>query len=538
MKYYVKIGQEARDEMLEALSKIASAVGSTLGPGGRPFGYSKIGGDLRLQATMTKDGLTVIRSLGFPDKPAADAVLEYAKQAAAHSVLASGDGTTSTVVLAAAVAEAIFLTQSKLPPQALARKIEKEAQAAIDAIKTETVKSDEMTRLVALTSSNGDHELADIAVAVIEKSSAFGTVVPEKNPSLKERYRIVTQDGYSHCAGYDYNNTFASSASDNASSNSPIEWEKPAIAIFNGSLIAESQVTPVLSAWNELIVSGETRNLVIVCYDLSDAVANHLLVWNRKLAPKNLAIFVVKPRLSSEINSGLQVLRDIAAFSGVLENRIIDGGNYKEMNSGFLGVCDKIRITPSNTVFMGRANNHWIEKRVLQNQNIIADARTQHDKEATALRNSQLTEGLVKVQVGGGMMPDLQERADRLDDAVKAAQACMRNGGLPGCGASYIRAAEIAGVGPELQKALSVIHTQIMSNRGLDAISSFAKGQTVKIHEDGATLGDFQELQVVDSADTVCAVIKNGVDLGVKIATLGGYSFRQGQLSDESLEGI
>jgi len=536
MSYKVRVGLKARQEMVDSLQTIADAVGSTLGPGGRPFAYSKFGADMRLMATFSKDGLTVIRAIGFDDAPS-DAVLQYAKQAAAHSVLASGDGTTSTVVVASAVANQIMLSKSNLPPQALARKIEQEAALCIQMIREEAIKGVEVVRLVALTASNGDQELADVALAVIDKSSAFGTVVPEKNPAAQERYRILTQDGYSHCAGYDYNNTLALSASDKAASNDAIEWEKPLLAIFNGNLMVEAQVTPVIAAWNTLLKQGVLSNLVIVCYDNSDAIANYLLVMNRKLAMQGIAIFLVKPRLSSEINSGLQVLRDISAFCGVPEQKVIDGGNYLSVDAGFLGTCDKIRITPNNTIFMGRANNHWVEKRVLQNQNIIADARSQHDKEATGLRNAQLTEGLVKVQVGGGMMPDLQERADRLDDAVKAAQACLRNGALPGAGASYIRAAALANVGPELKEALQIVHKTIMDNKGLVFYVSFEKHETVKIIENGHELGVCTELGVLDAADTVCAVIKNGVDLGVKVATLGGYSFRTGQVGDESLEG-
>lgn len=536
MKHHVMIGEKARTEVVTALNAIGEAVGSTLGPGGRVFAYDRYGPDMRLQATFSKDGLTVLRSLGF-DHPAWDAVLQYAKQAAAHSVLASGDGTTSTIVIAAAVARAVINSATEMPPQAFARMIEQQAAEAVEAIKSEAITGDEAVRLVALTSTNGDQELADITIEAIQKSSAFGTIIAEKNPAGKDRYRIVTQDGYSHCQGYEYNNTLAWSASDKAASNEPIEWAKPLVAIFNGNLMAEHQIDPILAAWNELLQAGETRSLVVVCYDMSDAVANKLLVVNRTVARQGVGVFVVKPRLSSEINCGLHVIRDIAAFSGIAESAIIDGGNYKVVDKGFFGTCDKIKITPTNTVFMGRASNHWVEKRVQQNMNIVAEARIHHDREATARRNAQLTEGLVKVEVGAGLMPDLQERADRLDDATKAAQACIRAGALPGCGASYIRAAELAAVGPELKEALHTIHNQIMTNRGLDPYTAFEKGQTANITKDGAELGYCMDVKVMDATDTVCAVIRNGVELGVKVATLGGYSFRTGPQDDAALEG-
>jgi len=76
-----------------------------------------------------------------------------------------------------------------------------------------------------------------------------------------------------------------------------------------------------------------------------------------------------------------------------------------------------------------------------------------------------------------------------------------------------------------------------MLNRGLPALESFAAGETIRITEEGYIKGDSLVVKVLDSADTVCAVIKNGVDLGVKVATLGGYSFRTGAVGDDSLEG-
>ena len=441
--------------------------------------------------------------------------------------------TTSTIVLAAEIANQVLKSNHKWP-QSFARQIEKEAQRAIAAIRSESVRSDAVVRQVALTSTNGDEELTDIVIDAISKSSAFGAILCEKNPALRERYRTTTQDGYSHCMGYDYNNTLALSASPAAAANDAIVWEKPLVAIFNGNLLLEKQLDPIISAWNEFLKNDDMRNLVIVAYETSDEIANKLLVINRTLANNGVAAFIVKPRLSAEFNSGLQALRDIAAFCGVQESKIIDGGNYKFVTTDYFGTCDKIKISTNNTVFIGRSINHWVDLRIQQNVNISNDARSYADKELTIKRNAQLTEGLVKVEVGCGLLPDLQERADRFDDASKAAQACMRNGALPGCGFSLIRAAQLINASEALKNAFSTIHENIMNNFGLESVADRSdKGLTVRLCEDanGSTtcdIGDASILGIYDATDTVCAVIKNGVDLGVKIAILGGYSLRNG----------
>lgn len=532
MKPVVKIGKDAIQEMVAALNLIGQAVGSTLGPGGRPYAFDRIDTAGRLQASFTKDGLTVLRSLGFAN-PAAEAVLAFCKQAASHSVIASGDGTTSTIVLASEVANQVLNSTHKWP-QAFARQLEKAAQLAVEKIREEAIKGDSVVRKVAMTSTNGDEELTDVVIQAVEKSSAFGAIVVEKNPASKERYRILTQDGYSHCHGYDYNNTLAWSASEKAASNEPIEWVKPYVLVFNGNILTERQLDPILAAWNSTFDSG-VRKLVIVAYEISDEIANKLLVINRTLAKNGASVFVVKPRLSAEINSGLQSLRDIAAFSGVVDEHIVDGGNYKSVTSEFFGSCVKIKITPTNTVFMGRSEVHWVDDRIHQNLKIAEEARSQADRELTLKRNAQLTEGLVKVEVGGGLLPDLQERADRFDDASKAAQACMKNGALPGCGCSLIRASELITkdsptneATDALRAAFKTIHDTIMMNYGSEPMTNIGQnqGMTVVLDETGARIGEAEDVGVLDAADTICAVIKNGVDLGVKIAILGGYSLR------------
>lgn len=526
------VGKEAQDNLSEALQVIAEAVGSTLGPGGRPFGYDKLGVDNRLSSAFSKDGLTVLRALHFDD-PAWQAALQYCRQASLHSVLDSGDGTTSTIILANAVCKAIRKSGAHYP-QAYARIIEADAAKAIKAIREEAIKGDEVVRKVALTSTNGDTELTDVVLEAIKHSSAYGTILVNKIPDAKKRYAIKKQDGYANCSGYSYNETFALSASESAASSKPIEWERPRILIFNGHLLQGSQIAPIMQTWAENFAKHGNEKLVILAFEVSDEVANNLMVFNRKNAAHGNAVFVIRPKMIAEPNGQLQIMRDIAAFCGIDDQKIVDGGNLKHLDVSYFGECGKTSIGHSGSVFLGRAANHWVERRILQNESIADSAKNQFDKEMCKIRSAELAEGLVTVEIGDGMWPDLQERADRFDDASKAAKACIMSGALPGCGASYIRAAELANVDPLLKEAMRAVYNMVMRNYGVDPDSGFrpASGETYGITEDGVQKGNAYEQDVLDSCETVCAVIKNGVSLGVKIATIGGYMFRNQDFED------
>jgi chaperonin GroEL (HSP60 family) len=391
----------------------------------------------------------------------------------------------------------------------------------------------------------------------IKQSSAFGTLVVEKNPASPVRYKISKQDGYSNCGGYNYNNTLALSASANgeAAASRPIEWNDPHVLIFNGNIHLIPQIDPILAAWAKTSTNNP-KNLIIICHEVSDEICNKLLVVNRQMAKHGIAVFVVKPRLTAEINSSLQVVRDIAAFCGISEKKIVDGGNFKDLDESFFGTCSKASIALNQTAFLGRAENHWVDERIKQNHSIVENARSEFDRQITSIRNAELSEGLVKVEIGGGLLPDLQERADRFDDASKAAQSCMRHGALPGCGVSYIRAGELANVGKELRQALQTIHKTVLLNYGvqfskkhpisiLDKVAgllptkketnvSYPRGVTVRIDESGLREGKVEDLKVYDACETICSVILNGVSLGCQVAIAGGYSYRQRKQEDDA----
>jgi chaperonin GroEL len=523
------IGIDARKELCEALEYISQAVGSTMGPGGRPFGFEMVGTDNRFSTTFSKDGFTVLKSLKF-SKPHWQAVLSYCKQASAASVVASGDGSTSSIVLANAVAKAVMESGARFP-QAFARELEADAQRAIDAIKREAIKSEEAARLVALTSTNGDEELTDVVMDAIKSSSAFGTLLVEKNPQAKKRYNISKQDGYSNCRGYNYNPTYALSASENTASSKPVVWERPLVLLFNGALYTggkEGQIQPILNAWQKKIEKEGNRNLVIVAFECSDEVCNELMVINRKSAAMGgPASFIVKPALTDEIQGQLQIMRDLAAYCGISEDKIIDGGNLRIMDDTYFGDCGKVSINLYSTAFLGRADNHWVEKRIEQNLSVIEESKDDYNKHRAMIRNGELAEGLVRVEIGAGHLPEIQERADRFDDASKAVKSCLTEGALPGGGCSYIRAATLALVHPALREALRGIHNHVLMNYGVEPSKEFepGKGIGVKLEDDNCKVGNAMDFGVLDACETVCAVIKNGVALGVNIATIGGYSY-------------
>jgi hypothetical protein len=79
------------------------------------------------------------------------------------------------------------------------------------------------------------------------------------------------------------------------------------------------------------------------------------------------------------------------------------------------------------------------------------------------------------------------------------------------------------------------VYETVLSNYGCDSIDGYLPkpGEACCISsENGVFYGDAFENSVLDSCETVCGVIKNGVALGVKIATIGGYLYRNQDFED------
>lgn len=515
MAKHIKTGEEARKSAVEALTEIANIVGTTLGPSGRTVLTSKRNSGSMVVVSHTKDGFSVLNSLSYTD-PIKDAVHKLCQQASGNSVIASGDGSTSTLVLAAAFAQALRAPGNN--PQARAREFRKELYEAVEAIKAEADVSKESVKKVATTSSNNDEELASVVMSALDKASAYGTVIIEKNPMQKDRYKIDKEFGYQSSSGYNHYMPLGLSIYENLANQGEFVMKGVYVVPYNGDLVRIEQIKPYV---NTLLQENKDGfKLYFIAYEVSNDLSAQIAQYNRQ-NPK-FKIFISHATRTAEMHGQLQQLNDVAAYSGAV---VTDAASAPHWTPADAGYVEMVRVGPSKTFILGSSPKNRIEERAKQNEQAAALAPSQMDREIIQSRNASLTGGCVKIVVGGGLISDLQERADRVDDAVKAAQAAMVSGALPGCGASYIRAGILANVCQELKTALRSIHDTVMENAGLEPVESFEKGETVYITDAGyEKVAHFMEKDICDSYETVKGVLINAFELGVLVANLGGYS--------------
>src|SRR5471030_2882678 len=123
----ITYGEDARQNILRGVNKLADAVKVTLGPKGRNVVIDKKFGS----PTITKDGVTVAKEIKLKDT-LENMGAQMVREVASKTSDVAGDGTTTETVLAQAIfKEGVRTVAAGASPMALKRGIEKAVGAVV-----------------------------------------------------------------------------------------------------------------------------------------------------------------------------------------------------------------------------------------------------------------------------------------------------------------------------------------------------------------------------------------------------------------------
>src|SRR3990170_2264245 len=126
----IKFSFEARDRMLRGIDILASAVRVTLGPRGRNVAIDRSFG-----AKITKDGVSVAKEIELDNK-FENIGVQLVQQVANRTSYRTGDGTTTAVVLAHAIARSgAKAVAAGMNPMDLKRGIDRAVEAVVAELK-------------------------------------------------------------------------------------------------------------------------------------------------------------------------------------------------------------------------------------------------------------------------------------------------------------------------------------------------------------------------------------------------------------------
>lgn len=416
--------QDARQALWAGVSKLASAVKSTLGPRGRNAVLDKSWGG----PTVTKDGVTVAEEVELEDKYE-NMGAQLVKEAATKTSEVAGDGTTSATVLAEAMFKAgLRNIAAGADAFALNRGIEKAVHKVVDALHemsrpVKVGKRDDIVN-VAKISANNDEQIGKLLADCFDKVGKDGVITVEEGKTNDTTIDVVE--------GMQFDRGFLSPHFVTDQDSVECVLDRPLVLIHEEKISSVPKLVPLLEK-----VAKTKKPLLIIAEDIEgEALAT--LVVNKLRGILNVCA-VKAPGYGDRRTAMLQ---DIAALTGATAVMKDLGLELDGISISDLGQTKKIRIDANNTTIIeGAGSTKDIQARIEQIGQEIKATTSDYDREKLEERRAKLVGGVAQINVGAATETELKEKKARIEDALHATRAAIEEGIVPGGGVALIRAA-------------------------------------------------------------------------------------------------
>ena len=508
--------EEARAKLITGVEKLAAAVKVTLGPMGKTVAICRNGEVPHL----TKDGVTVASSV-FLEDAYENVGASLVREAAQRSAAVAGDGTTTSTVLASEIihngdkllAAGHSVVDVLDGMRAAAEEVTKELEST-----RVTIGEDELIN-VATISANGDRDLGEIISRAINRVGVDGAVSVQDAKGYDTTLTIV--DGTYIDRGYESPYFVTDTAKQVA------ELDSPDVLVVNDELTV---LAPLVPALERIAASGSS--LLIVCNGVSGE-ALQALVLNRVKA--GLKVCVIKsPEFAG---ARVTALQDLAALVDATVVTDAKQALKAEELDEILGSVKKATVTNRTTLLFGTQQNDDVQSRAKSAREVLDDpAIGSDDKKIAERRLKRLSDGIAVIQVGGATEAEMFERRDRVDDALHAARAALREGVQPGGGVALARAKKRAakqfkpknsyGIGAlAFLDALESPLRQIAENCGVSADLVVQKINRVAVNcgYDGKNnrYGNMFELGILDPHAVVVSAVEHSLSVACNLLSIG-----------------
>jgi chaperonin GroEL len=139
------------------------------------------------------------------------------------------------------------------------------------------------------------------------------------------------------------------------------------------------------------------------------------------------------------------MLRDVAvACGGTVFGDEANLNKLDEITVKDFGRVGEVIITKDDTLLMrGKGDPSAIEQRINSINDEISETNSEYEKEKLQERLAKLSNGIAVLKVGGGSEVEVNEKKDRITDALNATRAAVEEGIVPGGGVALLRCLKV-----------------------------------------------------------------------------------------------
>ena len=417
----IEFGTSAREKMLKGVETLAKTVKVTLGPKGRnvildkPYGAPKI----------TKDGVSVAKEIELVDR-FENMGAQLIKEVAQKTADKAGDGTTTATVLAEAIIkEGCKAVAAGMNPMDLKRGIDLAVETVVKDVKSRSVMIKDSAEIaqVGTISANGDTSIGEYLAKAMEKVGNEGVISVEDAKGLETELDVVE--------GMQFDRGYLSPYFVTNPDKMICEYDAPYILLYEKKIANLQPLIPVLES---VMQSGKA--LIIIAEDIEgEALAT--LVVNRLRG--GLKVCAVKAPGFGDRRKA--ILEDIAILTGgqVISEDL--GMKLENVDLTMLGNAKRVEISKDDTTIIdGMGEKDLISARVAQIKKQIEETTSDYDREKLQERLGKLSGGVAVIKVGGASEVEVKEKKDRIDDALHATRAAVKEGVVAGGGCALLYA--------------------------------------------------------------------------------------------------
>lgn len=464
----VKFGPEVRALMLQGVDVLADAVAVTMGPKGRNVIIEQSWGSPKI----TKDGVTVAKSIELKDK-FQNIGAKLVQDVANNTNEEAGDGTTTATVLARAIAKEGFEKISKgANPVEIRRGVMTAVETVKDNLKamSRPVSTPEEIAQVATISANGDVAIGNLISEAMKKVGRDGVITVKDGKTLTDELEVIE--------GMKFDRGYISPYFINSSKGAKVEFQDALLLLSEKKISSVQSIIPALELANQ-----QRKPLVIVAEDIDGEALSTLVVNRLKIG---LQVAAVKaPGFGDNRKS---TLTDMAiASGGIVFGDDANLVKLEDVQIGDLGKVGEVVITKDDTLLLkGKGKKEDIDRRVEQIKDQISETTSEYEKEKLQERLARLASGVALLRVGGSSEVEVNEKKDRVHDALNATRAAVEEGIVPGGGTALLRCIPkldgLKGQNDDQNMGIQIVRSAlrmpcmtIAKNAGVDAAMVVAK---------------------------------------------------------------
>ena len=489
----LNFGENAKSKIIAGVDKLAQAVKSTLGASGKCVIYE----DARGNPVITKDGVTVAESVVLYD-PVENLGATLIKQAAQNTVKEAGDGTTTATVLA----EALIKEVNKHDYGHISTRNIKEginsALAKVNKYLTSNaieVKGG-MLEDVSSISCNNDRSLGMKISEAYEKVGKDGVVFMETSETEDTYVDIV--DGVQ----FDCGMTSPHFVTDTEKHEAILE--EPLVLIVGSEIPNIRKIQPIL----EHVIKNKKELLIVAQVDqqLKSALMMNKVKGNIKVNIVDLPGFGPTKQ---------DTIQDLAFLTGATVINEELGDDMDLITVDCLGKADKAVTNSKNTVITTIDLDNDLTERIETVKKAIKKEKSPFMKKKIQDRLAMLSGKVGMVKVGAASKVELKEKKDRVEDAIYATKAALKEGIVPGGGIALLNAAQEIVADNDAEKillnAIKAPYNTILDNAGIIKVVEPVKGQGVDVND--GTESDMIRAGIIDPVLVTKSALKNAVSV-------------------------